>query len=359
MEDAAAAAAAPSALELSTLPEECIAAVLLRLVAEPPVATRLSDWAEWGRAAVRALGRVSRCSKDLRRLAAADALWRAAYTFALWRTQRHSVGVYLGSPAAGGLRRGRLLAETATAWREKLRAAARDLDARRPARPADIRTLPGAGEGAQTVQWLMRFLPAAGGRDGDPPMEAIFGPERDEVLHTPETVPAAQPDDSSGSLVLVGGAYPPLPWSLLPGSPEEDGATLAIANFPPHAVRRSPIDGGWVSWNANVVLWTVDSTLEHTAAALKDLGNAQFRRGECLEALVTYGEAVSALLGGRQHESQMQSIGFVPPISWSTTEGNTWPEYVWLPDTAAQVWAKLTANIPAAVLRAIKVRFFD
>ena len=196
------------------------------------------------------------------------------------------------------------------------------------------------------MQWLMRFLPAAGGRDGDPPMEAVFGPERDEVL---------QPDDSSGSLVLVGGAYPPLPWSLLPGSPEEGGATLTIANFPPHAVRRSPIDGGWVSWNDNVVLWTVDSILEHTAAALKDLGNAQFRRGECLEALVTYGEAVSALLGGRQHESQMQSIGFVPPISWSTTEGNTWPEYVWLPDTAAQVWAKLTANIPAAVLRAIKL----
>ena len=65
--------------------------------------------------------------------------------------------------------------------------------------------------------------------------------------------------------------------------------------------------------------------------------------------------APELLLGGRQHESQMQSIGFVPPISWSTTEGNTWPEYVWLPDTAAQVWAKLTANIPAAVLRAIKL----
>ena len=266
-----------SKMQLSDLPDELLSQVLGGLVS-PEVTPDVST-------AVRTLARFACCSSDCRRLTAADALWSRCLT----RATRHKQRSHCETLAQGRL------------CKLSLRQVTADMQ----------RTEPTAADMTER-QWRFRFLPAAGGQDIDAPADAIF----DRSSHASGT---------SGLLRLESNSqmprYPPLPWSL-------EGAELVISNFPAHRIARNNEDAGWLAWNENVVMWTVDPALHIEAEAMKEHGNARFRAGDYCGALSAYGQAITVMLGGRQLEAHMQILGFLPPISWSRAEGNAWPEHV-------------------------------
>ena len=287
-----------SDLQLSDLPDELLAQVLGRL-ADPEPTCSLDS-------AVRALGRLACCSAAFRRLAEADVLWIPCHIRAIRHKQRPSCQPVEGQP-----------------WKISLRQACADLRRRQPT-TADMRG----------CEWRMRFLPVAGGQDTDAPYVASFDFELPGVAA--QGTGQGTSDCQQNWLFLQPPEgrmpqYPPLPWSLetLEDGDPEDLHRLLISDFPAHCTRRNQADGGWLSWNDNVLLWTVDSSLLGVAEVLKEQGNGLFRAADYMGAMSVYSQAVSVLLGGRQLEEHMQDLGFISPLSWSRSEGNEWPEHVW------------------------------
>ena len=78
------------------------------------------------------------------------------------------------------------------------------------------------------------------------------------------------------------------------------GGTAELAARALGRIARNNEDAGWLAWNENVVMWTVDPALHIEAEAMKEHGNARFRAGDYCGALSAYGQAITVMLGGRQ-----------------------------------------------------------
>ena len=304
-------------MELSDLPDELTAAILRSLVADTSAPPGLS---------VRTLGRLAMCSKNMRRLAQSDGLWRTCYARSMRWVQRHSCGD-ADAACDAMLERCRALEARGAPWKALLCGAAADL-ARTVATADDVRS----------NQWRMRFLPAAGGLNSNAPYTGDFAYAAADAA---EQLLWLAP--SSGRSPFTP-QYPPLPWTLSNG-----GAEMTIYNFPPHRVARSALDGSWLIWNDNVALWSVDPTASELATALKTRGNSEFRAGDYANALWTYKQAAATMLGVRGDEATMQAMGFTSRVT--SDQSGMWPQHVWLIDTEATLWAQVLSNVLAAMLK--------
>ena len=87
-----------------------------------------------------------------------------------------------------------------------------------------------------------------------------------------------------------------MPWRRI-----RDGQAVVISTFPEHLVRRRPWDKAWILQNENVVLWSVDSQVEHhhfhTAQTLCLKGDAMVKRNHLRPAFSLFKDMVTALGG--------------------------------------------------------------